>query len=93
MTSPTVDDHRKAVWVLGVGLLTAAVVTELRKPPEGRTWEGKIAGMVPYDLRPPTLERLRDKVWAPEGTLITPHGFGVGWSVNLGRIARRLGLA
>lgn len=78
----------------GAGLLGAAIVTELHKPADKRTWEGSVGGAVPYDLRPPTVERVRRRMWAPEDPAIfTPHVFGVGWSVNIGRIARRLGLA
>ncbi len=42
---------------LGIGLILigAAVATELFKPAEERTWEGRIAGLLPYDLRRPTL--------------------------------------
>lgn len=85
---------RTLVTLAGVGLLSAAVVTELRKPADKRTWEGSVGGVVPYDLRPPSVERVRRRMWAPEDPAIfTPHVFGVGWSVNIGRIARRLGLA
>ena len=41
-------------------LLAWAVITELRKPEEERTWHGKLAGFVPYELRPPTLDRVRE---------------------------------
>lgn len=77
----------------GAGLLGAAIVTELRKPADERTWEGSVGGVVPYDLRPPTVERVRERMWAPDDpTVFTPHVFGVGWSLNLGHLARRLGL-
>jgi hypothetical protein len=39
---------------LFLGLLAWAVITELRKPEEERTWQGKLAGFIPYELRPPT---------------------------------------
>lgn len=75
------------------GLLAAAVVTELRKAPSERTWEGTIAGIVPYDLRPPTAERVWDRLWAPDyERVLVPQAFGVGWTVNVGRLARRAGL-
>jgi hypothetical protein len=34
----------------------------------------------------PTLDRAKDRLWNPEGGLIGPHVFGVGWSVNFGRL-------
>lgn len=84
---------RTLMALTGAALLGAAVVTELRKSAGQRTWEGSVGGIVPYDLRPPTADRVRERMWAPDDpTIFTPHVFGVGWSVNLGRIARRLGL-
>jgi hypothetical protein len=68
-------------------LAVAAVVKELRTAPEQRTWNGVLVGFVPYDLRLPTLERIKERVWAP-GTarLIGPRVFGVGWTLNVGRV-------
>jgi hypothetical protein len=73
-------------------LLLAALVTELRKPKEFRTWNGLVAGVVPYEFRPPTLARVRERWWNPEDDrVLTEHVFGVGWSINLARLARMLG--
>ena len=84
----------KAIVVLsGVALVSAAVATELRKPSAERTWHGRVGGVVPYDFRPPTVERVRQRVWEPDQPALTPHVFGVGWTVNFGRIARQLGVA
>ncbi|HEX2647116.1 MAG TPA: DUF5808 domain-containing protein [Candidatus Dormibacteraeota bacterium] len=70
------------VFVLVVG----AVATELAKPPEERTWQGKVLGVVPYDFRPPTWERIRDAYWNPESDrLFSDRVFGVGWAINLYR--------
>lgn len=75
-------------------LVGIAVGTELAKPPAERTWTGRISGLVPYDLRPPTLQRFRDSWWDPDGSsIITRQAFGVGWTVNVGRLARLVGLA
>ena len=72
-------------------LVTAAVVTELRKPASERTGFGTVAGVIPYDFRPPTLNRIRQSVWAPDDRLvIKPHAFGVGWTLNLGRLVHLL---
>lgn len=77
-------------WLgLGVGtaLLGAALITELRKPAGARTWEGRIAGRVPYDLRLPTPARVRDRLWNPaDRRIFVPTVFGVGWTVNLRRL-------
>jgi hypothetical protein len=79
-----------ARWLgLGVGvtLIGAALATELRKPAEERTWQGRIAGRVPYDLRPPTLARVHERLWNPaDRRILVPTVFGVGWTVNLGRL-------
>ena len=70
-----------------MALTVAAIVKELRTPAEERGWNGVVAGFVPYDFRMPTLERVRERVWDPEGDhLLSPHVFGVGWTVNLGRV-------
>jgi hypothetical protein len=73
---------RLLVW----GLAVAAVVQELRKPADEREWNGTVAGFVPYDYRPPTLERARERLWNPQGPLVSPQVFGVGWSVNFGKL-------
>ncbi|MFD6178726.1 MULTISPECIES: DUF5808 domain-containing protein [unclassified Isoptericola] len=70
-----------------VALVVAAITKELQKDKEDRTWHGTVAGFVPYEFRVPTVERIRERVWDPEGEhLISPHVFGVGWTLNLGRI-------
>jgi hypothetical protein len=76
--------------VLGCLLLAAAVISELRKPKANRSWEGRIAGVVPYDLRRPTLTRMRERWWNPsEPRLLVPTVFGVGWTLNFARLFRR----
>ena len=81
----------KSKWLgraIFVGLLGAAVATELRKPQEERAWHGRLAGFVPYELRRPTLERVRDTYWAPaDAHILKPTAWGVGWTLNLGRVA------
>ncbi len=79
---------RKIAGVVGLALLGAAVATELSKPAPERTWHGRLAGFVPYDLRPPTPERIRAAWWNPDNPrILTDRVFGVGWAVNLGRLA------
>ncbi len=76
--------------LLSAGLLVAAIVTELRRPVGQRTWQGHVAGVVPYDLRRPSPRRIREAVWNPANErLLVPHAFGVGWTVNVGYLVRR----
>src|SRR6267378_6009125 len=51
------------IRVIGFGLLIASVVRELRLPKQRRTWHGVVFGRVPYDLRPPTIARLKGVIW------------------------------
>ena len=79
--------------VLGAGagfaLLAAAVATELRKPRDSRKGYGRVAGVVPYDFRRPTLRRFKSRWWNPDDPrILTPRAFGVGWDVNLGRLLK-----
>jgi hypothetical protein len=74
---------RLLVW----GLTAWALVSELRKPSGERQWHGHVAGFVPYDFRIPTFARVRSAVWEPEDEqLVKPNPFGVGWTLNLGRV-------
>ena len=67
-----------------------AVVEQLRLPPEERTWHGKVANVVPYDFRAPTVERIRTTYWNPEGPVVSGQVWGVGWAPNFGAIWRLL---
>ena len=74
-------------WIALVG----AIYQELRKPPEERTWHGRVAGSIPYDFRVPTLDRVREAYWAPESDhLFSDKVVGVGWAVNIPTAARKL---
>lgn len=76
-----------------VGAVLGALYSELRKAPEDRTWHGKLLGIVPYDFRIPTIERLRQSYWNPRSPkLFTDRPFGVGWSVNIPTVMRRMGV-
>ncbi len=78
---------QRAAALLAMALGIAAVVKELRTPADERTGHGTVAGFVPYDFRPPTTERVLDAVWAPDDPrILKPHAFGVGWTLNFGRI-------
>ena len=79
------------IRVVVAALFAAALITELRKPRQERTWHGRIAGLVPYEFRPPTFARVRERWWnKDDDRVLTDHVFGVGWSINLARIARFL---
>lgn len=78
---------RGLITLITIGLTVAAVVKELRTPRAQRTWHGKLASVVPYELRVPTLERARDRLWNPQAErVVGPRVFGVGWTVNLGKV-------
>lgn len=50
---------------------------------------GSIVG-VPFDLRPPTADRIRRTWWDPtEPRILVPRVFGLGWAVNFGALAVR----
>jgi len=82
---------KRAAKLIGAALVAAAIAQELRKPSSERTWHGRLVGFVPYDFRPPTVQRFRDAWWNPDDpTIFTDRVFGVGWSVNLGRVAKMM---
>jgi hypothetical protein len=79
-------------WRLALAIIgLIAVIQELRKPAEERTWNGKVADLVPYDFRMPTIERVQSTYWNPEGPIISGKVFGVGWAPNLGALNRIVG--
>ena len=84
------------LWLLRTAAMAAvagAIYTELRKPPEERTWNGKLLGVVPYDFRLPTLEGLRQAYWNPHSPKVfTARPLGVGWAVNIPTLLRRAGV-
>jgi hypothetical protein len=86
-----VGDLMKLIRTLAWVALAAAIYQELKKPPEERTWHGKVLGSVPYDFRVPTFERFRDAYWAPDtDRVFSDKVIGVGWAVNIPVAARKL---
>ncbi|KQY44391.1 DUF5808 domain-containing protein [Cellulomonas sp. Root137] len=80
-------DLQKLIRLITLALAVAAVVKELRRPADEREWHGQVAGFVPYDFRMPTVARFKERMWDPEGAhVISPRVFGVGWTLNAGRI-------
>lgn len=50
-------------------------------------------GGVPYDLHPPSAERIASRLWNPAlEQVFVPRAFGLGWDLNFAAIAVRLGL-
>ena len=76
--------------MLAFAALVTAVVKELRTPKALRTWHGLLGGIVPYDLRPPTVDRVVERIWNPRGPLVSPQVFGVGWTINAGAVLEKL---
>jgi hypothetical protein len=83
-------------WILRTAVFTAvagAIYSELRKPPEQRTWQGKLLNVVPYDFRLPTLERIQQAYWNPRSPKVfTDRPLGVGWAINIPTALRRIGV-
>ena len=74
---------------LSIDVAIVALLQELMRPRQFRTWHGRVAGVVPYDFRKPTLRRIANAVWAPDNpNLFTDTAFGVGWSLNLAQLPR-----
>lgn len=85
---PTIQD----IWKLFLAIIgVIAIIKELRKPQDERTWHGTVADLVPYDFRMPTVERVRETYWNPEGPVLSSKVFGVGWAPNFGVLARMFG--
>jgi hypothetical protein len=84
------------IWLMKMavfGAFAGAIYTELRKPPEQRTWHGKLLGVVPYDFRMPSFEQVRGAYWNPHSPKVfTDRPLGVGWAINIPTALRRLGV-
>ena len=80
----------KPLKVLAAALAIAAIIKELRLPKEQRTWNGMLAGFIPYDFRMPTVERIKSTFWNPDGPVIVGRAFGVGWTINAGAVVGKL---
>jgi hypothetical protein len=77
---------KQIFFLASITIGAIAVIDQLGRPESERTWYGTVAG-VPYDFRPPTLERIKRAWWNPDDPrLFTPREFGVGWAVNLPRL-------
>ena len=74
---------RNVLIAVGGALLAAALVEELRKSAAERTWEGRIAGLIPYDLRLATRQGFREAMERPEEARVV-----LGAKVDLPRAAK-----
>lgn len=84
------SQRMKPLKLLAAVLVIAAIIKELRLPKDERTWHGALAGFVPYDLRMPTVERIRRTFWDPDGDIVVGRAFGVGWTINLGAVVAKV---
>ncbi len=76
------------IWKMVLGVIgIIAVIQELMKPKEERTWHGKV-WVFPYEYRVPNMERVRTTFWNPDGPPFSSKVFGVGWAPNFGYLAR-----
>ena len=83
-------NQRRVLAAFSLIVSAVAVVEQLRRPADERTWHGRVAG-VPYDFRAPTMDRTLEKIWNPENpSICAPSLWGVGWSINLYRLAHPL---
>ena len=72
----------RLIEAAAITITLAAVCQELEKPKEERHWHGKV-GLIPYDFRLPTMERLKQSYWNPnDSRIVTPEVFGIGWGIN-----------
>jgi hypothetical protein len=77
---------RRLARLTALALVVGAVATELAKPEEERNWHGRVLGVVPYDFRVPSWDKIRDAYWNPSSdSLFSDRVFGVGWAINLYR--------
>lgn len=82
-------------YAIGLGLLTvaAALTNEFRKPAAERHWHDRLLGVLPYDFRQPSWERVLHMVWDVQSNqIVVPQVFGIGWTINVGGLLRRVGL-
>ena len=82
----------RLVEAAAITITIAAVCQELEKPKEERQWHGKV-GLIPYDFRLPTIERLRDSYWNPDSNrILTSPALGIGWAINFYTLLEKMRL-
>jgi len=87
------DFFNRVIPIAVFTLALVAVCQEMEKPKEERKWNGRVAGIVPYDFRKPTLERLKNAYWNPyDSRILTPTSLGLGWAINFYALLDNLGV-
>lgn len=82
----------KRLVILVVGILAlSAIFKEWSQPRWMRSGAGDVLG-IPYDFRRPSTDDLKERLWNPEGTVVTPPAWGVGFALNVPAMLRRVGL-
>jgi hypothetical protein len=67
-------------------------VVEVAKPENASRLSGTLLG-IPYELRPPTTERVASRMWDPMNPrVLVPRVWGAGWDINFGALAVKLGM-
>jgi len=100
-TEGTAADVTRILAELGPPEALAAQCADVVSGPASLTREsrdgrsplaGTLLGM-PYELRVPTAERVAMRWWDPMNpSILVPRVFGVGWDLNFGALAVKLGL-
>jgi hypothetical protein len=79
---------RRVIQLAVLFVLVQALREQLSRPPEDRTWYGRV-GPVPYDFRMPSLDRFLSAYWNPDSeVLFTDRVLGIGWAVNFAQLWR-----
>lgn len=100
-TGEVTDEHRgpdRVEAALGTpeeyaARLRSALTEDSLAEPDGPAAAWARVGGIPVDLRGPAVRAVRSRLWDPaDPALLVPKAFGVGWDVNLGAVAVRLGL-
>lgn len=82
---------KKLLKIATLAMLLGAIREEMNKPENERDGHGMVAGVVPYDFRPPTFAKLKNALWNPDDErLVMAHPWGVGWTLNFGRLVKVL---
>lgn len=78
----------KIIRLVALLVLVQALREQLKRPPEERTWFGRV-GPIPYDFRVPTLEGFMASYWNPDSQqLFSSRVLGIGWAINFAQVWR-----
>jgi len=79
---------RRLIQFVALIVLVQAVREQLGRPPEERTWFGRV-GPVPYDFRVPTVDTFLASYWNPDSQqLFSSKVVGIGWAINFAQAWR-----